>query len=297
MATDNQPITFIDRRSGDLVTESPPGEGLLTFFYHHPLGKLGLHALVKRKLVTQLYGSWMDSAASRRQIVPFVEEYGIDMSEARRGVEEFSSFNDFFYRKLRPEVRPIGTGFVSPADGKLLAFERVGEVEQFYVKGEAFSLEQYLRDAQLAREYQDASMLIVRLAPNDYHRYHFPCAGVAAAPRRVPGYFYSVSPHAVRQNFARVFCENKREFTWLDSPDYGRVLISPVGATMVGKIISTYAPDSPVAKGDEMGYFAFGGSSLLLLIPRDRIRLDADLLENTRNGYETAVQMGERVGE
>ncbi len=290
------PITFIDRQSGALITESPPGEGFLKFLYHNPFGRLALHTLVKRKFLSSLYGKRMDSPASRKNIAPFVNQYGIDMSEAVRNVEEFESFNDFFCRKLKPEARPIGEGFVSPADGKLLAFERVSDLGTFFVKGEAFSLTKYLQDHLLAEQFEEASLVIVRLAPNDYHRFHFPCEGRASAPVKINGDYFSVSPYAVRENFARVFCENKREYTLVESPDFGKVLVSPVGATMVGTIIETYEFGSQVGKGDEMGYFAFGGSSLLLLVDSDLIQIDTDLLENTKNGMETAVKMGECIG-
>lgn len=292
-----RPITFIDRRTGEQITESPPGEGFLKFLYYHPFGKLALHALVKRKLLSALYGRLMSRAASARDIAPFVARYGIDMSEAEREVSAYRSFNDFFYRKLKPAARPLGEGFVSPADGKLVAFEHVDAWRSFFVKGEPFTLARYLRDEHLASQFEQASLLVLRLAPNDYHRFHFPCEGRAAAPVRIRGAYFSVSPYAVRENFARVFCENKRSYTLLDTPDFGQVLISPVGATMVGSIVETYPFGSTVAKGDEMGYFAFGGSSLLLLIDRRRIQLAADLLENTRQGLETAVRMGETIGQ
>ncbi len=291
-----QPITFLDRATGRLQTESPPGEAFLRFLYHSPFGQLPLQAIVKRKLLSSLYGRWMSRPASARDIAPFVERFGIDMEEAEKKIADFQSFNDFFYRKLKPASRPVGEGFVSPADGKLLAFERAGDLSELFVKGERFTLDRYLGKAQLARQFQDASLLVVRLAPNDYHRFHFPCEGEAAAPVLINGWYYSVSPYAVRPNFARVFCENKRSYTLLDSPEFGTVLLSPVGATMVGTIVHTYVPEAVVAKGAEMGYFAFGGSSLLLLMDRNRLRLDKDLLDNTRNGLETAVKMGETIG-
>lgn len=292
-----KPITFIDRRSGELISENPPGEHFLKFLYHNPFGKLALELVVKRKILSALYGRLMNRAASRSKIQPFVDQYKINMEDATKGVDEFSSFNDFFYRKLRPESRPIGEGFVSPADGKLIAFEDISEVKNFFVKGEPFTIESFLQDNKLAKSYQNASMILVRLAPNDYHRFHFPANGTAAAAREIQGDYLSVSPYAIQEDFVRVFCQNKREFTLLDSDEYGPVVLSPVGATMVGTIIETYKPDSHVAKGDEMGYFAFGGSSVLILIDKNKITIDPDLLENTRKGIETAVLMGEKIGQ
>lgn len=292
-----KPITFIHRQTGELITENPPGEHFLKFLYHNPFGKLALELVVKRKLLSALYGRLMNRTASTKRIQPFVDQYQINMQEAVKGVDEFTSFNDFFYRALKPAARPIGEGFVSPADGKLIAFENIGDVKEFFVKGDPFTVESFLADPALADRYQNASMILVRLAPNDYHRFHFPASGTAAAAQEISGDYLSVSPYAIQEDFTRVFCQNKREFTLLDTESYGPVVVSPVGATMVGTIMETYRPGSQVAKGDEMGYFAFGGSSILILVDRDKITIDADLLDNTRKGIETAVLMGETIGQ
>lgn len=292
-----KPIKFIDRRSGELITENPPGENFLKFLYHSPFGKLALNLVVKRKMLSALYGRLMNRPASKNKIQPFVDQYKINMKDAIKGVEEFKSFNDFFYRELRPGSRPIGDGLVSPADGKLIAFEDISDVKNFFVKGSPFTVESFLADPVLAKQYEHASMILVRLAPNDYHRFHFPASGTTAAAQKISGDYLSVSPYAIQEDFARVFCHNKREFTLLETEKYGTLIVSPVGATMVGTIIETYTSGSHVAKGDEMGYFAFGGSSILILVDKDKVTIDADLLENTQKGLETAVLMGETIGQ
>ncbi len=289
-------IQFVDRKTGEKHTESPPGEGLLKLLYNNPLGKLTLLPLAKRKFISELYGRRMDDPKSVRKIPDFVSSLGIDMTESRRQIEEFSSFNDFFYRKLKPGARPIGEGFVSPGDGRLLAFQEIQDLQQFFVKGSAFTLSDFLADDLLAEEYQGGTLLILRLAPNDYHRYHFPYTGVPSAAEEIKGSLYSVSPYAIAKNFAKVFCENKRERCLLATDDLGQLVIVPIGATMVGSIIETYTPGEEVAKGDEMGYFAFGGSTVVVLAAKGKLVVDQDILENTRNGLETFVQMGESIG-
>lgn len=292
-----QPIQYIDRATGERRTERPPGEGFLKFLYHHPLGELALQALVKRKLLSQLYGRRMHAATSRPQILPFIENYQVDPAEFLDPVESFGSFNDFFIRKLKPGARPIGEGLVSPADGKALAFENVGALQKFFVKGQPFTLPAFLQDSVLAKKHQASALLVIRLAPPDYHRFHFPYPGTPSAPHPIHGGYYSVSPYATWENFGRVFCENKRSYTLLETPDRGQIVVAPVGATMVGSILHTYAPDQPVAKGDEMGYFAFGGSCLILLLEKGQFTLDEDLLTHTAEGLETTVKMGERIGQ
>ena len=138
-------------------------------------------------------------------------------------------------------------------------------------------------------------MVIVRLAPADYHRFHFPADGKISMSRKIEGYYYSVSPHAIRQNF-RIFCENKREYSILSTEKFGDICIAEIGATMVGGIEQTYEPDTFVKKGDEKGYFYFGGSTVIMFLEKDRVEIDRDILENSINGIETKVFMGEGIG-
>lgn len=289
-------ISYINRKTGDLVTERPPAEGLLKLLYDNPFGKTAVLPIAKRKLISEIYGRKMNNPSSVKKIKPFISKLGIDMSESEKSISEFTSFNDFFYRKLKPGVRPIEEGLVSPGDGKLLAFENIEDLNAFFVKGRRFTLKKFLADKKLAKNYKNASLIILRLAPNDYHRFHFPYAGIPSEPTKIRGRYYSVSPYAVARNFAKVFCENKREYCTLKTEDKGDIIIAPVGATMVGSIINTYTPESNVEKGDEMGFFAFGGSTIVIIIDRDKIKIDADILENTKNNLETAVHMGEKIG-
>jgi phosphatidylserine decarboxylase len=256
-----------------------------------------LEILVKRKLLTRYYGGLMDKESSRKRIEKFVRQFNINMEEAEKPIDQYRSFNDFFYRRLKPDARTIGEGVVSPADGKLLAFQHIDDLSGFYVKGLKFTLPVFLQDEKLAEKYSDGTMVIVRLAPHDYHRFHFPYEGVPKEAISIKGKYYSVSPYAVMTNFAKIFMENKRERVNLTTQDKGDVLLIPVGATMVGTIIETYKADTAVIKGEEMGYFAFGGSSVVMLFEKDTITLDADLIQNTKRGFETSVLMGEKIGQ
>lgn len=289
-------IKYINRQTGQFITEKPPGEGFLKFLYHNPFGELALNFLVKRKLLSALYGRMMDRRNSVKRIPKFVADLNIDMSEALKPIDEFTSFNDFFYRKLNPQARPIGEGLVSPADAKLLAFENMDAIGDFFVKGQKFTLATYLQNEQLAKKYKNFALLIFRLAPNDYHRFHFPYDGEVSETTKINGAYFSVSPYALEPNFTRVFCENKREYLTLFTKNKGDILLSPVGATMVGTIIETYTPNTYVNKGDEMGYFAFGGSTVVMLVDNQHFTIDKDILENTKNKIETAVVMGETIG-
>ncbi|MCK5780216.1 MAG: phosphatidylserine decarboxylase [Psychrilyobacter sp.] len=289
-------IEYIDRKTGKVLVENVPGEGFLKFLYHKPFGKLPLELVVKRKCLSVLYGKLMDRSSSTNKISDFVKNNNINIEEASTKLEDFTSFNDFFYRKLKPNTRKIEDGLTSPADGKIIGFESIHHWEKFFVKGTEFNLERYLNDKDLLKKYSGGSMVVVRLAPADYHRYHFPASGKIGSRRQIDGYYYSVSPYAIKDNFG-IFCENKRELTTLVTPNYGNILISEVGATMVGGIEQTYTPNSDVVKGEEKGFFTFGGSSVLMLFEKGKVIIDRDIIENTKNGYETKIFMGEKIGE
>ena len=288
-------IKYIERASGELKTENVPSNGMLKWLYSSGTGKAALHLLFKRKIVSAIGGWYMNTPYSVRRIDDFVNEHHIDKKEFEiEDLSKFKSFNDFFYRKLKPNARKIGNQLVSPADGKILVFPTLNDVATFFVKGSEFTLQNFLRDKKLASKYNDGAMAIIRLAPPDYHRYHFPASGIASESVKINGHYFSVSPLALQKSL-KIFCENKREHCTLSTEDYGDILIVDVGATMVGSIIQTYKAGSKVNKGDEKGYFAFGGSTLVLLFEKGNISFDDDLIENTKKGMETTVKMGEDI--
>ncbi len=290
-------IKFVDRKTKEIKIEKPPSDKLIRFVYGNYFVKMALLPVVKRKLLTSLYARKMKKDKSKKRILKFVSQFNVDMSESVRNIDDFSSFNDFFCRKLKPEARPIADAFVSPGDGKILAFEDVDSVNQFFVKGRKFTLKEFLANDELAEKYSHSSMFILRLAPNDYHRYHFPYDGVPTASTKIKGAYLSVSPYALASNFVKVFCENKREYCELKTKDKGDILIAPIGAAMVGSIVNTYKSSEKICRGDEMGYFEFGGSTIVMLVDQTKIKIDQDLLENTKNKLETTVKMGEQIAQ
>ena len=289
-------IKFIDRKSRNIITETPPGEVFLKLLYNNPFGKMTLLPIAKRKFLSAWYGKKMNKPSSVKKIKGFVKQLDINIEEAEKPISAFTTFNDFFYRKLKPSARPIENGFTSPGDGKMLAFESIADIHDFFIKGRKFTLKEFLGNEELAEKHKDSSLIILRLAPNDYHRYHFPYDGTPSEMTKIKGDYFSVSPYALASNFTKVFCENKREYCILSSEEKGEIIVAPVGATMVGTIIETYKPNSKIKKGDEMGYFAFGGSTIVLLVNKDKLTIDADIINNTKNRIETFVKMGEKIG-
>lgn len=291
-------IEYIERKTGEIKVEKVPGEKYLKFLYYNPLGELPLNLVVKKKFLTEYYGKKMDKPESVKKIPSFIEQADINIAEAKKRVEEFKSFNDFFYRELKEGARTVDyreNVLTSPADGKILAFENLDIEKEFYIKGDKFTLEEFFADKGLANKYKNGVFMIIRLAPIDYHRFHFPADGEISESKLIDGVYYSVSTHAIKKNF-RILCENKREYSILKTEKFGDIAMFEVGATMVGGIKQSYKPNSYVKKGEEKGYFYFGGSTCVLVFERGKVKIDEDLLENTKKGIETKVYMGEKIG-
>lgn len=290
-------IRFFNRYTGKVETEDIYGGHFLRWTYGNPLGRLSLHTLVKRAAFSRWYGWRMDRPNSRARVKPFISKFGLNPAEFLDSPESYRTFNEFFYRKLKPEARPIAkdsAAAVFPADARHLGFQNISKIEGIFVKGAVFDLGTLLQDDSLGRRYHEGAMVLSRLCPVDYHRFHFPVSGVAGAPRLISGPLFSVNPIALRQNI-RIFTENKRALTEIDSPEFGKVLMLEVGATCVGSFEYTYKP-GPVVKGAEKGFFKFGGSSTITIFEPNRIELAADLVEKAKEGMELYARIGDVMG-
>jgi phosphatidylserine decarboxylase len=290
-------IQYFNRYTGKVETEDIYGGGFLRWTYGNPLGRLSLHALVKRAAFSRWYGARMDNPASRSKVLPFIEKFRLNAAEFADSPECYKTFNEFFYRKLKPEARPIAkdpNAAVFPADARHLGFENTSKIEGIFVKGAIFDLATLLQNESLAKRYHEGSIVLSRLCPVDYHRFHFPVSGVAGTAKQIDGPLYSVNPIALKQNI-RIFSSNKRAITEIESPEFGKVLMLEIGATCVGSFEYTYQP-GPIEKGAEKGYFKFGGSSTITIFEPNRIKLAADLIEKSKQGMELYARIGDLMG-
>ena len=279
--------------TGSLETEQIYGERWLRLAYENPFGSILRH-LIKRHFFSRCYGRRMASPASKERIAPFIKEYGLDPDDFADPPESFASFNEFFIRKLKPEARPFGPDpdhLIFPCDGRHLGFPDVSQINSVFVKGQNFDLPTLLGSADLAQRFAQGTLVLSRLCPVDYHRYHFPAAGTPGESRLLNGPLFSVSPLALRRNL-RYLWENKRVLTTLETRSLGTILTLEIGATNVGSINQTFAPGQPVTRGAERGFFAFGGSSTITMFEPGRVTLAHDLLEHSAQQTELFAQMG-----
>ncbi|KAG6359514.1 hypothetical protein INS49_013035 [Diaporthe citri] len=259
-----------------------------------------------RKLLKSLsikQGKKYDDPESKAEIEGFIEFHKLDMSEVLLPLEQFKNFNEFFYRALKPGARPCSAPenphiIVSPADCRSVVFNRVDVATGVWIKGREFSIKRLLGDAypEDAARYENGGGLgIFRLAPQDYHRFHIPVDGIMGKPKLIEGEYYTVNPMAIRSALD-VYGENVRVIVPIDSEKHGRVMVICVGAMMVGSTVITRQEGERVKRAEELGYFKFGGSTIVLLFEEGKMVFDGDLVDNSNGALETLIRVGMSVG-
>ncbi|CAM3021066.1 phosphatidylserine decarboxylase [Hathewaya histolytica] len=291
-------IKYYNRKDKTHEVEKVAGEKYLNWLYSSPVGKNILELLVKKKGFSKIYGTYCDTKFSAKKIRGFIEDLGIDMNKYEKEISDFKSFNEFFIRELKPEHINFSTNpkdLISPCDGRLLVYENLSFKENLEIKGFNYSLDELLKDREIASEYEDGTSLVFRLCPTDYHRFHFIDDGICRETKKIKGMYYSVNPISL-DNIKKVFVENKREWSILESENFGSIIYMEVGATCVGSIIQSYKENSKVNRGSEKGYFKFGGSTVVLLFKKDTIKIHEDIISQSTQNIETLVSMGETIG-
>ena len=261
------------------------------FLYRTIPGRCLLQLLI-RPGVSKAMGAFLDTKVSRHLVEPFVTATKLDLSDYPQ--RPYGSFNDFFTRHVKDGRRVVDTdpgALIAPCDGKLTVYSITAE-GLFDIKHSVYSLADLLRDAALAHEFEGGTCLIFRLTPDDFHRYSFMDDGRILETGTLPGVLHTVRPIAFRRY--PVFSENAREFALLETAHFGKVIQMEVGALFVGRIVNH--PLTSFARGQEKGKFEFGGSTVILLLQKGAAVIDEELLENTRNGFESVVRLGSRIG-
>lgn len=263
----------------------------LTFLYHSVPGRLILKVLT-RPHISQMCGHFLDSPASRFLITPFVQKNHIQLSDYQ--LDQIHSFNDFFSRKIHPQLRPIDpdpTHLTAPCDG-LLSVWRIQKDTVLPVKQSHYTIPSLLRDSRLAAHYEDGYCLVFRLCVDHYHRYSYIDSGEKSANRHIPGILHTVRPAALQTR--PVFTENSRDYTLIRTRQFGTLLQMEVGAMLVGRIVN-HEEACPVVRGREKGFFQYGGSTIIVLVEKNKIIIREDLLKSSDHGVETPVKMGEMI--
>ncbi len=289
-------LEYYDSLQDKVVEEKVCSGGIIKFIYSNPFGKCVLWALFKRKIFSKLCGIWADSRFSRAAALNFISENKISTDEMLDDAGNFKTFNEFFTRAIKESARPIASGCVLfPADARHLAYANVSQENFFYAKNRKFNLEKLLHSKELAARFAGGAMMISRLSPLDYHRFHYPIGGRIVVRKNLKGALYSVSPLALSERLDYLL-ENERVLNLIEMDNGSLAAVIQIGATNVGTIVNFDGLDSVVEAGKPMGLFRFGGSCVITLFEAGKIAFNADLLEKTASGLEYYAKVNSAAG-
>ena len=279
-------------REGRTVPGDAGQDRLLEWMYGRAVGRCFVRLMIC-PWVSRAAGWLLDRRISALAVPGFIKKNRIRMDDFEQ--RTFTSFNDFFTRRVRAERRPIDrepAHLIAPCDSKLTAFP-IGEDSRFLIKGVEYTLEGLLRDKALADRFLGGTLLLFRLTVGDYHRYSYVDSGLIGPETHIDGVFHTVNPAAASRY--PIYRENTREFALLESEHFGSLLQMEVGAAMVGRIVNEPG-NRAVRRGEEKGRFEFGGSTVIVLLQKGAAVIDEDILRNTREDVETVVHLGEKIG-
>ena len=276
-------------RSGKEVQESAGQAKFLGFLYRGIPGRVLLR-LIRARWVTKLMGAYMDSPLSRGRVKKALKS-GMDVE----GVEEtvFGSYNALFTRKRKDGTFPFSEkaeDFCSPADSRMTVYP-LKDGTAFPVKLAPYTASELVGREEEGAYFREGYAFVFRLCPEDYHRYAFFDGGKLLSTRYIKGEFHTVNPIALAK--LPVFHRNCRNVSILETENFGRCAYVEVGAMMVGRIINH--GQETFSRGEEKGYFAFGGSTVVVLVGKDVLTPCEDILRNSNQGIETYVRAGDRV--
>ena len=279
-------------RNGELLGAADRQDLIMRQLYSHFAGRMLVKFLICPP-VSRMAGIFLNSRLSKPLIPADVRRGHRDMSEYEK--QSFSSYNDYFCRKRVPQACAVDlepSHLISPCDS-LLSVYPIEEDRHFNIKHTRYTVDTLLRSRKLAKRYAGGYACVFRLTVRDYHHYCYVDDGATTSIRRIDGVLHTVNP--IANDITPIDKENTREYSILRSQNFGNILMMEVGALLVGRIVNRSGASS-VKRGQEKGHFEFGGSTVILLLEPGKVRMDRDLLRNSRHGFETRVHMGEKIG-
>ena len=284
-------MNYIDL-DGNLIEETTKQDNLLKYLYTSKFGRMVLRQLVNPS-VSRLAGKLLDTRLSAHLVNGFIKREKIDMDEYPE--RKYTSFNDFFTRTIHEDARPIegeADVLISPCDCRATVYP-ILKNSNFSIKHTEYTLRSLLHSRKLADRFQGGYLYVLRLTVSDYHRYIYAASGRQSKQYRIDGFFHTVNP--VANDYLPIYKENTREYTVLHTAEFGDVLQMEVGALLVGRI-SNHKESCYAVRGEEKGYFEYGGSTIIVITEPGRVNPREDLLNNTANDLETIVRQGQEIG-
>jgi len=280
-------------RSGNLIEKETGQDRFLKGLYTKRIGRIFVRVLIT-KPITLVCGFFLNRRFSTLFVKNFIKKNNIDMSQYEE--TKYKSYNDFFTRRIKTDKRPIVSDenvLISPSDGNATVTP-IAEDTVFSIKNTQYTLAELLKNDKLAEDFRGGLCYIIRLTVDNYHRYCYSCNGAKSENVHIKGVLHTVNPIAAEH--APIYKENSREYTVIESANFGKILQMEVGALVVGKISNHHKEARNIQKGQEKGFFEFGGSTVIVLTQKDKIKASPDIVANSGEDCETIVKMGEEIG-
>lgn len=276
-------------RNNEIVDKKDALDDTLKKLYSTSIGTAFV-SIFTNKFFSDIAGRILNTKYSSKIIPKFIEMNNIDMNEYEE--KEYNSYNDFFTRRIKEGCREFSENKInlcSPCDGKIKIYD-IDEKNVFKIKNSYYTINSLLKDDKLANKYIGGKLAVIRLSVDNYHRYSYIDDGIKSNNYKIKGKYYSVSPAVVDK--VKVFKENTREFTVIKTENFGTMIQMEVGATLVGKITNLHQK-MKVKRGEEKGYFEFGGSTIILMFTKGKVKFLDKYLDSE---YEYEVNMGDIIG-
>jgi len=271
------------------------GAAGVNFLYSTIIGFFLCDFLLTQVWISKLYGIYQSSWLSRKKVPRFIKKFQIPIEQFEN--KTYTSFNDFFIRHFKSGVRTFTQEPVQMpafAEARYTAFAEISETLYFPVKGKYLNIEKLLGDKEVALSFVNGPGFIARLCPVDYHRFHFPDDGQIKSHYTIHGKLHSVNPLALQQK-PDIFLTNERQISILETKNFGLLAYIEVGALCVGHIVQSNPEKQNFQRGEEKGYFLFGGSTVIVLGQKGKWQPHTDLVEKTMQGQESLVLLGEAI--
>lgn len=269
--------------------------GSLYFLPHHAVSRVVFK-------LTRVKSSLVPKA-----ITSFSKMFDVNLNDAiNPDPNSYSTFNEFFTRQLKPELRPLAPSkIVSPVDGTISQFGEIVDSSLVQAKGVTYTLDSLLGgNEERTKLYENGQFITIYLSPRDYHRIHMPCSGKLTEQTHIPGRLFSVAKHTVK-TVKGIFARNERVIAAFET-EHGPMAMILVGAINVAAIETVWAglitppkgetmtsknyrtKEISLEKGEEMGRFNMGSTVILLFAK------DAPVLSDALK-VDQALKMGEAL--
>lgn len=272
-------MKIYDRNKKTYISEKEENEQLLKFLYNTAIGNFILKTVLVKPFFSKIAALYYKSGLSRGKIAGF-----------GGNKNAYKSFNDFFTRRAEVIFDNRADSLIAPAQSKLLVY-RISDDRTVKIKGTDYKVWELIKNKRLAREFEGGYCLVFRLSTADYHRYIFMDNCELIRSYKIKGVLHTVRHISFKH---KVFKRNSREVTILHADRLGKSVTIEIGALTIGKIVNHNKVRA--LKGEEKGFFEYGGSTIAVLLKNGKTVIDEDILRNSQRGIETKVGIGEKIG-